>query len=134
MQKYEDDRIKIWIGDQADPKVLSVVCNAAGRPFDLIIDDGSHFVADVIASFEYLFGRVEAGGLYVIEDVHVAEEKDWGAVAYNKGMDVVNHPVGDNKEEFDAFMKRVASHPQVEQIQIYDEKICFIGKRMASSL
>lgn len=37
--------------------------------FDLIIDDGSHMVSDVITSFENLWCRVRSGGIYVIEDV-----------------------------------------------------------------
>lgn len=37
--------------------------------FDIIIDDGSHQVNDMINTFNQLFGRLNSGGIYVMEDV-----------------------------------------------------------------
>ena len=39
-------------------------------PFEIIIDDGSHFWGDVIVSFIFLFPLLKQGGIYVIEDLH----------------------------------------------------------------
>ena len=36
--------------------------------FDLIIDDGSHNLSDILISFNYLFKHLKSGGIYVIED------------------------------------------------------------------
>lgn len=36
--------------------------------FDIIIDDGSHIITDVIQSFENLFNLVSEGGVYIVED------------------------------------------------------------------
>lgn len=37
--------------------------------WDIIIDDGSHLLADQIKSFELLFPKLNPGGIYVIEDI-----------------------------------------------------------------
>lgn len=37
--------------------------------FDIIIDDGSHMTNDQIATFELLKGRMNKGGIYIIEDI-----------------------------------------------------------------
>jgi hypothetical protein len=39
---------------------------------DIVIDDGSHHMADVRASFEHLFPKMKIGGLYLIEDLHTS--------------------------------------------------------------
>lgn len=38
--------------------------------YDIIIDDGSHLNADIIAAFKNLWPVLNPGGLYCIEDVH----------------------------------------------------------------
>lgn len=61
-KEYEEDRITIHIGDQANPPVM-------GR-FDIVIDDGSHVLADQQASLDALWPAVKEGGVYWIEDCH----------------------------------------------------------------
>jgi hypothetical protein len=41
-------------------------------PFDIIIDDGSHFNAHQIFTFEQLWGGLKDGGIYVVEDVQTS--------------------------------------------------------------
>jgi hypothetical protein len=62
-QRDHGERIHIMIGSQTDPAVLP-----AG-PFQIVIDDGSHVVDHMIASFNLLWPRVTSGGLYIIEDL-----------------------------------------------------------------
>lgn len=38
-------------------------------PFDIIIDDGSHMEADQIQTFNLLKGKINPGGIYIIEDI-----------------------------------------------------------------
>lgn len=38
--------------------------------YDIIIDDGSHLNADIIAAFKNLWPVLNPGGLYCVEDVH----------------------------------------------------------------
>lgn len=62
--------IFVEIGDASDAVFLAAV-HAKHGPFDVIIDDGSHFCSHVIASFEALFPLMENGGVYVVEDTGI---------------------------------------------------------------
>lgn len=72
-----EDRIRIFQGSQDDPVFLRSVVDAAG-PFDIIVDDGSHVNAHVLASFEFLFPHLRSGGWYVIEDLQTSYWPDFG--------------------------------------------------------
>lgn len=61
----------VRIGDQADPEFLARVCEEFG-PFDVVLDDGGHYAAAQIASFEWLYPRLSPRGVYVCEDTHTA--------------------------------------------------------------
>jgi hypothetical protein len=36
--------------------------------FDIIIDDGSHKLKDMLSSFKFFFDNLKSGGFYIIED------------------------------------------------------------------
>jgi hypothetical protein len=76
-KKYEEDRIFVEIGSQADGNFLSRTWQQYG-PFDMILDDGSHMSSHMIYSFEHLFGSVKSGGVYVIEDIGCSYWKEYG--------------------------------------------------------
>lgn len=63
----DSERVKTFIVDQSDQAALQEFSKEYG-PFDIIIDDGSHKRADVLASLFALIGHVKPGGYYVIED------------------------------------------------------------------
>lgn len=64
-------------GDQSDPVFLDALIAETGAP-DIVIDDGSHQCAHVIASFRHLFPKLAAGGVYVIEDVQTSYWEHFG--------------------------------------------------------
>ena len=51
--------------------------NLKGVEFDIIIDDGSHMQDDMINTFEFLFDKLRAGGIYIVEDVHTSYWKSF---------------------------------------------------------
>lgn len=59
--------ISIVIADQDRPQELA---NSISGEFDIILDDGSHFIEHQINCFLALYNRVKPGGVYVIEDLH----------------------------------------------------------------
>jgi demethylmacrocin O-methyltransferase len=67
--RFKEDRITPLLGSQNDIEFLSKV-NSEYGPFDIIIDDGSHFNDDMKKSFDFLFTLLKDGGIYVVEDLH----------------------------------------------------------------
>lgn len=81
---FEEDQIAVRIGDQKDPQFLRAVLDEFGTP-DVVLDDGSHMMADVTASFRYLYSRTAPSGVYMIEDLHTAYWDEFGGGAGREG-------------------------------------------------
>jgi len=65
------DGVDFHQGSQADPGFLQGLHDRYGD-FDVIIDDASHLSSLTIRSWELLYPRLKPGGLYFVEDVHMA--------------------------------------------------------------
>jgi len=65
------------VGDQGNPEVLDEWIEKSGGDFDVIIDDGGHTNCQIWTSFEKLWPTIKRGGLYFIEDMQVANLKDY---------------------------------------------------------
>ncbi len=63
-----EERITTLLGNSTDPLSLERALDA-GKTFDIIIDDGSHYDTDQLATLANLWPRVRSGGYYVIEDI-----------------------------------------------------------------
>ena len=77
---FETDRIQCIYADQSNPKSLEKAINQIRKNlaipsiyFNIILDDGSHVVSDMLTSFNTLGKYVSPGGFYIIEDI---QEKD----------------------------------------------------------
>lgn len=46
--------------------------------FDIVLDDGSHQMDDIRASFECLYPALSKNGVYVVEDLHTAYWPEYG--------------------------------------------------------
>jgi hypothetical protein len=75
----EEDQISVRIGDQSDPKFLQQIIDEFGSP-DVVLDDGSHMMSHISASFKFLYPRMSKNGVYMVEDLHTAywDEYDGG--------------------------------------------------------
>jgi len=127
-RRFENDRTKVIIGSQADAGVLADVCRQVPEGFDVIIDDGSHYVKDVIASFQGLFDHLKLGGIYVIEDLNIAAWRDWGRVSFNRGMELHQDSQGNDPAEMYRFLTGVRERQDVAELTVHLKKICFIRK------
>lgn len=78
---------EIRFGSQSDPDFLAAVINEMGG-VDIVIDDGSHRSADVLASIKHLFPRLASPGLYIIEDLHTSYWHDWGGGYGREGTSI----------------------------------------------
>jgi 23S rRNA U2552 (ribose-2'-O)-methylase RlmE/FtsJ len=70
-KEHEDvsNGIYVEIGDATLMDVVENITQKHGT-FDIILDDGSHRMADMINSFELLFPLLNDGGIYIIEDTN----------------------------------------------------------------
>jgi cephalosporin hydroxylase len=73
---FTEDRIECFHGDQADLALLEKITNEI--EFDIIIDDAGHDPKDTKTAFDFLFSRLTAGGMYIIEDLWIHYEKETG--------------------------------------------------------
>ena len=75
-KQFEKDNIQIFIGDQGDPQFWDNF-NTLGIYFDIIIDDGGHFMHQQIITFEKMYPMVKDQGVYLCEDTHTSYWKEW---------------------------------------------------------
>ena len=74
-------------GSQADPMFMTGIGQLYG-PFDIVIDDASHLSSLTIRSWEILYPMLKPGGLYVVEDTHMAYHAHYyGAAEANPDPD-----------------------------------------------
>lgn len=134
-KKYETDRIKIFIGNQANKNFLEDIIKEIGD-VDIIIDDGSHRNSHQKISLDVLYPYLKEEGFYVIEDLHSSYsgkynygggyKLDYSTIEYLKHLiDIMNYPF----------------HMQCINDYIYKIKsfhfysgICFINKAKADNV
>ncbi|MGZ2403891.1 class I SAM-dependent methyltransferase [Rhizobium ruizarguesonis] len=68
---FDDRRINVFVGDANAEETYEAII-ADTPEFDIIVDDGSHIVEDVLRSFALYFPKLKAGGVYVVEDMHTS--------------------------------------------------------------
>lgn len=67
-KQFETEHARVEIADQGNVADLIRIATTYG-PFDLIVDDGSHFWDHQITSLRYLLPFVKPGRFYVLEDL-----------------------------------------------------------------
>jgi cephalosporin hydroxylase len=102
---YEDERTRIFIGDQADRGFWDRVRHES-PPIDIVIDDGGHRPEQQMVSVEELLPYLGRGGVYVCEDVHKIANR-FGAFA-EAVADQLN---AFRKMPVDLATTGIASHP-----------------------
>lgn len=65
----DNPRIHCFYCDQSNAQSLQQVVNQTGGNFDLIVDDGSHFVEHQMLTFKSLYPLLNPKGVYIIEDI-----------------------------------------------------------------
>lgn len=65
-----DTRVGTMEGDAASADDLRAAVDELGGALDIVIDDGSHLIAQQRTAFNYLRQYLKPGGLYIVEDLH----------------------------------------------------------------
>lgn len=99
-QQYEETQIKIFMCDQSSRDSLRSFKEEIGDVrFDLIVDDGSHYMNDQIVSLYELYPMLKKDGIYILEDLHTSL---WEYNTYDSTLDFLvkmNHTQYLNDDE-----------------------------------
>jgi hypothetical protein len=82
--QFEEDQIHVRIGSQADAGFLRSVADEFGVP-DIVLDDGSHIMSHVKASFDILYPRMGPRSVYFVEDLHTAYWEEYEGGLHREG-------------------------------------------------
>jgi SAM-dependent methyltransferase len=126
-KEHEQEGINVRIGDQTDEKFLQSLIDEFGT-FDLIIDDGSHHVAHVNKTFQFLFPKLADDGIYFIEDTHAAYWDSHGGSI--KEPESINNVAKEMIDSINADHTRGQKDPDyftqnVKCMSVYDSIIVF---------
>ena len=82
--QFAEDQVEVRIGDQADANFLNRLVEEFGTP-DIVLDDGSHVMSHIEASFAALYGKLSKSGVYLVEDLHTAYWDEFEGGVRRKG-------------------------------------------------
>lgn len=68
-KSHEAEGIEIFTGSQDDPAIIDSIFEKYPK-IDVVIDDGSHMMSHMVASFNLMYDRLDSNGLYLVEDTH----------------------------------------------------------------
>lgn len=83
-KSFREDQIAVRIGNQSEPAFLERVLSEFGTP-DVVLDDGSHRMNDVLATFRHMYPRLDRNGVYMVEDMHTAYWPKFGGGLRREG-------------------------------------------------
>lgn len=135
-KQYEEDGIRIFIGDQSDEAFLASVIEQIGQ-VDIVLDDGSHIPAHQIATFNYLFRHgLRDGGVYLVEDCHTSYWGRYGGGVKKRGTFIeFSKDVADRVNYWHMERPNGPRHWQtdwIESVEFYSSVVAFRKKRMTS--
>ncbi|HET6183450.1 MAG TPA: hypothetical protein VFA03_07625 [Acetobacteraceae bacterium] len=81
---FEEPQIAVRIGHQADAAFLDRVLAEFGSP-DIVIDDGTHVMQHMTATFRHLYPRMDRNGAYLVEDLHACYWPEFGGGLRREG-------------------------------------------------
>ena len=76
-KSLEEERVKIYIGDQGDPAFLRTLKAEIPR-VDILLDDGGHRMDQQVTTFRELFDHIADDGVYLCEDLHTSYFPEFG--------------------------------------------------------
>jgi 23S rRNA U2552 (ribose-2'-O)-methylase RlmE/FtsJ len=136
-KRYEEDGIKVMIGDQSDRQFLDSVVDQVGE-VDIVIDDGSHIPHHQITTFEFLFQHgLKMDGVFLVEDCHTSYWRRYGGGVRRKGtfieyakdvIDDINYWHAEQSKK-----PRTWRTDLVESIEFYGSVVAFRKKRMSAA-
>ena len=133
--RFATDRVEIRIGSQDDRNFMLSVCSEF--PPTIVIDDGSHRADHNKSTFETVFPRVCAGGVYVIEDLDLhfgSKAGSWAGEAKAPPQEfihrITDHILSTGFGNFDGEPDLAACAGMVESTTVIPRAALFRKKRI----
>lgn len=126
---FEDEQVKVLIGDQEDRDFLTAVRDEIGTA-DIIIDDGGHTMSQQLTSFGELWPAVSDGGVYLVEDLHTSYWPEYGGgyrgpvtfIEFSKLLvDSINAWHTRGQHPIDVFTRSLAGMHIYDSIIVFDK-------------
>jgi len=91
-KEHEGEGIEVFVGSQDDPAIIENIFKKYPK-VDIVLDDGSHMMNHMIASFEIMYNRLQPTGVYIVEDTHTCYWDNFGGGLRREGtfMEFVKH-------------------------------------------
>lgn len=133
-EALEEERVRIFIGDQADTAFLETLKKDVPR-VDILIDDGGHTMEQQLATFRVLFDHIAEDGVYICEDMHSSYWKEYGGGYRKPGtfmelakelIDQLNAWHTHDAEEFEINDFTLSAH----SMHFYDSMLVIEKRRM----
>tara|TARA_B100001250_G_scaffold413988_1_gene450103 strand:+ start:616 stop:1338 length:723 start_codon:yes stop_codon:yes gene_type:complete len=119
-------------------KIIKEIKNKNSQDgFDIIIDDGSHYLSDILSTFKKLFKHLKSKGFYIIEDFKYPNYYNYN----NDVKDILVDQMLKHLSQKSFFNSKILSnddqiylHKYIDKINIYkgnlkNSDICFIQKK-----
>jgi hypothetical protein len=128
-KEFEEDQIYVRIGDQSDDGFLLSVIDEFG-PAQIVIDDGSHQMDHIAASFRCLYPKIAPDGVYFVEDLHTAYWEQFGGGLRRPGsfieisknlIDELNVELGRGSASETEFSKTTLSIHFYESVVVFEK-------------
>ncbi len=131
-KSFADEHTQILIGDQEDPAFLQQVADSMPR-IDILLDDGGHTMGQLRTTFDQLFPRIDAHGVYLAEDLHSCYWPEYGGglrepasfLEFSKGLiDQLNawHSKEPKRLQVDAFTRSAHSMHFYDSILVIEKR------------
>ena len=124
-KKFEQNGIKIFIGNQSDPKFWDNFFKEVGN-VDIILDDGGHTNLDQIITAVSTIDKINDNGMLIIEDVHTSYRNEYNSnplysfINFSKKIiDDINYTFDNNKKFQFSLNKYIYS------VQFYESIVVF---------
>jgi len=132
-KKYEkqEEGIFVEIGNQSDESFLQKLLEKYGNP-DIVLDDGSHKMDDLVTTFKFLYDTIKDDGVYMAEDLLTCYMGNYGGGVGIKGtfIELVKEKI--DKINSGSLMSYVNGGQDIDyfskvtqSINIYDSVIAF---------
>jgi len=128
---YEDQRTRIFIGDQSNRQFWRDFKKQVPR-VDVLIDDGGHVPEQQIVTLEEMIPHMRPGGVYLCEDVQ-GEYNRFGAYVYGLGQSLngIARSRGSETVIASSFQKSISSIHQYPFVTVIEKNHVAIGQFVA---